>query len=61
MLSEDAIAEFEAVKAVFGDCIEEPAKGLEAASVFHVNILPDTGGVKVRPVFVEASQFVAWS
>jgi hypothetical protein len=48
MLSEEAIAEFEAVKAVFGDCIEEPAKGFEATSVFHVNILPDTGGVQVR-------------
>jgi hypothetical protein len=56
MASEEAIAEFEAVKAVFGDCIEEPANGFEKASFFFVNILPDTGGVKVRQtlhIFIE--------
>jgi hypothetical protein len=47
MLSEEAAAELEAVKAVFSDCIEEPEEGSEAAQLFYVNILPDTGGIQV--------------
>jgi hypothetical protein len=47
MLSEDAAAELEAVKAVFSDCIEESEEGSEAAQLFYVNILPDTGGIQV--------------
>ena len=47
MILEETAAEVEAVKAVFADCIEEPAEGLEATRQLYVNVLPDTGGVQV--------------
>ena len=48
MLGEEAILEFEAVKSVFGDCVEEPTDGLERAQTFKIDVLPETGGIQVE-------------
>ena len=54
MLTEDAAAEIDAVKAVFGDCIED---SIDVTQMLNVNIWPETGGVQVRPSYEIAPNF----
>ena len=47
MTKEEVLAEFEAVKSVFCDLVDEPDEDFESTRRFIINVFPETGGVEV--------------
>eukprot|EP00292_Cryptomonas_paramecium_P016713 CAMPEP_0113693280 /NCGR_PEP_ID=MMETSP0038_2-20120614/19573_1 /TAXON_ID=2898 /ORGANISM="Cryptomonas paramecium" /LENGTH=201 /DNA_ID=CAMNT_0000615327 /DNA_START=136 /DNA_END=738 /DNA_ORIENTATION=- /assembly_acc=CAM_ASM_000170 len=44
MVNDEVLMEYEAVKAVYADLVEEPPEGFAASHSFKIQIFPDTGG-----------------